>query len=108
MRTFDIERYELSKQLPQIIQGMDSKRCMHTRSGKFFVVESIMRNSVKEDYEVFFNVIRSTTRGVARIFVQSAYVRDSMHSNRLSLTKKISLYVILNNKLAGKQIRIQC
>lgn len=106
-RTFDIERYELSKRLPQIIQGMNSKWCMHTRHGKFFVVEPIILNNVQENYDVFFNVTRSTTKGVASIFVQSAYVRDSMHSNRLFLTKKISLYVILNNKLIGKPIRVQ-
>ena len=106
-RTFDIERYKLSIQLPRIIQCLDSKKCMHTGHGKFYVVESICLDSINKNYEVYFNVSRSTIKGIARIFVQSAYVRDSAHSIKRSSTKKISLYVILNNKLANKLIRIQ-
>lgn len=106
-RTFDLERYELSKQLPQIIQGLSSKRCMHTGKGNFFVVEVVTSSGAKEDYEVYFDVQNSSAKGViARLFVQSAYVRDERHINRLATTKKISFFVILNNKQAGKPIRM--
>ena len=106
-RTFDINRYGLSKQLPQIIQGLNLKKCMHTGKGNFFVIEVTTPNGVREDYEVYFEVERSTTKGVVRLFVQSAYVRDQGHCNRPPSTKPISLFVILHNKLAGKPIKIQ-
>jgi hypothetical protein len=106
-RTFNFERYELSKQLPQIIQELNFKNCMHTGKGNFFVVEVVTSSGVKENYEVYFEVKHSKTKGVAHLYVQSAYIRDLVHSNRPPATKKISLYVILHNKLAGKPIKIQ-
>jgi hypothetical protein len=66
-----------------------------------------MPNGVKQDYEVYFDVQRSNTKGVARLHVQSAYVRDTRHGNKPPTTKKISMFVILHHKLAGKQIKIQ-
>lgn len=105
-RTFSFVRYELSKKLPQIIKDLDTKKCMHTSKGNFYVIEVTMPNGIKEEYEVYFEVKRTTRKGVARLFIQSAYVRDNEHGNRSSSTKKISLFVILHNKLAGKEIKI--
>lgn len=105
-RTFDPKRYELSKQLPQIIQELGQRRCMHTGKGNFFVIEVSVPNSANEEYEVYFDIERSPTKGMVRLFVQSAYVRDTTHGNRLSVTKPISLYVILYNKLNGKPIKV--
>ncbi|MDP2805446.1 MAG: hypothetical protein Q8O24_05835 [Gallionellaceae bacterium] len=106
-RTFDFDRYELSKLLPQIIHSLNTKKCMHTGKGNFFVVEVITPNGNTEDYEIYFDVQRTGKSGVARLFIQSAYVRDPAHGNRLSTTKKISLFVILHNKLTGKSIKVQ-
>jgi hypothetical protein len=106
-RTFDFVRYELSKKLPEIIKGLNVKNCMHTGKGNYFVIEVMMPNGVKDDYEVYFEIKRSrSASGVANLYVQSAYVRDTIHSNRPPPTKKISLYVILNNTLAGKPIKV--
>lgn len=106
-RSFDFRRYELSKQLPLIIRELNIKKCMHTGKGNFFVIEVTMPSGLKDDYEVYFDVKRSNTNGGALLlFVQSAYVRDPMHGNRLAVTKKISLYTILNNRLTGKPIKL--
>lgn len=106
-RSFDFGRYHLSKQLPQIIKELNIKKCMHTGKGNFFVIEIIMPNGFKDDYEVYFDVKRSsTTDAVLLLFVQSAYVRDLTHKNRSATTKKISLYTILNNRLTDKPIKI--
>ncbi len=104
-RTFDFTRYELSKQLPNIIQNLHQKKCMHTGKGNFFLIEVIMPNGEKADYEVYFDIQRAN--GKARLFVQSAYVRDIAHGNKTKTTKKISLFVILHNRLTGKPINIQ-
>lgn len=105
-RSFDFERYHLSKQLPSIIKSLSIKKCMHTSKGNFFVIDVVTSNGVKEDYEVYFEVKRSAKKGRAFLFVQSAYIRDRRHGNRSAPTKKISVYVILHNILAGKPIRI--
>jgi hypothetical protein len=103
-RTFDFKRYELSKLLPGIIQDLHTRRCMHTGHGNFFVIEVIAASGVKENYEVYFEVKRSKTKGVAHLYLQTAYVRDVGVSKS---TQKISLFVILYNKITGKEIKIQ-
>lgn len=103
-RLFDFYRYELSKKLPDIIKGLDKKPCMHTGHGNFFVIEIIAPDGKKEEYEVYFEVKKSKPN-IAHLMVNSAFVADG---NRIrKQTKKISLYVILTNKLTGKPIKIQ-
>lgn len=105
-RSFDFLRYELSKQLPGIIQGLNLRKCMHTGNGNFFVVEIVLPNGIKQEYEVYFDVQRGSAADVAHLFVQSAFVRDPENANKRKSTKRISLYVILNNRLAGKPIKM--
>lgn len=103
-RTFDISRYELSKQLPQIVRSLDKLKCLHTGKNNFFVIEVIDAAGKKADYEVYFDVYPSKTAGKLHIFVQSAYIRDKKHGNR-PRNKKINFFIILHNRLAGKVIK---
>ncbi|MEO6825093.1 MAG: hypothetical protein ABI167_10305 [Nitrosospira sp.] len=104
-RTFDFVRYELSKKLPEIMSGLDKKKCLHSGKGNFFVIETITPNGDKKDYEVYFDVTKSKTPGFVSLYVQSAYIRDTYHKNRPN-NKKIAFVVILHNKLNGKEIKI--
>ena len=104
-RTFDFVRYELSKRLPEIIGGLHTRKCLHSGKGNFFVIETIAPDGDSRDYEVYFKVSKAETAGIINLYVQSAYIRDIHHKNR-PINKKIGFFVILHNKLVGKEIKI--
>jgi hypothetical protein len=100
-RVFDFQRYELSKQLPEIIQTLTKRKCYHTGKGNFFTVELVGDLGQKVEYDVFFEASR--INGLV-LFVQSAYVRDAQHSSR-PRAKPIRFEVILYNTLHNKPIK---
>ena len=100
-RVFDFVRYELSKQLPQIIQSLDKRKCYHTGKGNYFTVDI---QDVGE-YDVYFKVARSSKRGSLTLFVQSAYVRDQNHAENRPRKKPIRFSIIAYNTLMGKGIK---
>jgi hypothetical protein len=106
MRRFDFERYELSKQLPGIIEELGQRKCYHTGHDNFVSVALINANGQRVEYNVFFTASRSSRkRGVVNLYVQSAYVRDTAHSNRPRMNSPIRFYVILHNVLQNWPIR---
>lgn len=105
-RTFNFDRYELSKKLPEIVMSLHMRKCMHTTRGNYFVIDVDTPDAGKLEYEVFFNVGK-LENNVASIYIESAYVRDEAHmKNRPPTTKKISLFVLIYNKLNNKIIRV--
>lgn len=100
-RSFSFERYETSKLLPAIIQELNKKACMHTGHGNFFIVEIFSKKGIKLEYEVYFDVKKSSAE-IAHLIVNSAFVADGRRKRKQS--KKISFYIILNNKLTNKPI----
>lgn len=107
-RIFDFRRYELSKRLPQIIAELAQRKCYHTGKGNFFIVELVdAASGSSEEYEVYFEASRSSTRGLLNVFVQSAYVRDQGHlSARPAPRKPIRIEILLHNVQAGKPIKM--
>jgi hypothetical protein len=103
-RVFDFKRYELSKYLPEIVRGVSGKSCFHTGEGNFFVVEIVDNNEEKQEYEVYFKVSKSEK--LLRLFIESAYVRDSEHRSSQPAKKKISFFVIAYNILKNKPIKV--
>lgn len=104
-RVFDFKRWELSRYLPGILQALMERKCYHTGRGNFFAVEVVDHVGNKVNYEVFFTAYKPAGKKAnLRLVVQSAYVRDWVHSNRPH-TKAIRFGVILFNVLNGKEIR---
>lgn len=101
-RLFDFNRYELSKKLPEIIKELNKRSCMHTGHGNFFIIEIVNSEGEKAEYEVYFDV-KKVNSDKAHLFVNSAFAADGRRKRKQS--KKISLYIILHNKLAGIPIR---
>ena len=58
----------------------------------------------RKTYEVYFNVSR-VNRGLLRLFVQTAYVRDSARGSSQPKRKKINFFVIAHNTRMGKEIK---
>jgi hypothetical protein len=104
-RIFDFRRYELSKQLPAIFDTLERRKCYHTGKSNFLTVEGVDDSGNAVEYEIFFTVLRSSSRrGILNIFVQSAYIRDSQHG-RILPRKPIGFHLILFNTLHGKPIK---
>lgn len=106
-RTFCFTRYRLSRYLPDIIQGIGARKCLHTGKGNFFVVELVDDDGTTVEYEIYFDVRRATAkRGMMKIFVQSAYVRDTDSRPYRRHGKSIRFYVIAFNRQMNKPIKM--
>jgi hypothetical protein len=105
-RVFCARRYELSRLLSVIIDGLMARPCYHTEKGNFFIVEAVDELGTMQEYEIYFTASRATERGVLNLFVQSAYVRDRTHKGNRPKKKAIRLHVILHNTLTNKPIKV--
>jgi hypothetical protein len=104
-RVFDFVRYELSKRLPEIIEGLAQRKCYHTGKGNFFSVEIVREDGQVVEYDIFFAASRSSTKGKINLFVQSAYVRDADYASNRPHRKPVGFYVILFNTLNNRPIK---
>jgi hypothetical protein len=96
VRIFDFRRYELSKKLPKIVEELAGRKCHNSGKGNFFTIEIVDENGETSDYDVFFEVSKSSQRGRINLFVQSAYIRER---NTLEPSTPIKFLVILHNVL---------
>lgn len=103
-RVFDFARYELSKQLPTVIEQLIDRKCFHSGRGNFFVVELTTVAGEKAEYEIYFEASRAATKGIVNLYVQSAYVRDRQHADSRPKRKPIRFQIILHNVSTGKPI----
>jgi hypothetical protein len=100
-RIFDFHRYELSRQLPGVIENLMSCKCFHTERGNFFTIKALDDQGNKIEYEIYFAASKSSKAGVINLYIQSAYVRDAKHrpSRPRVDPKPIGFPVILYNTL---------
>lgn len=103
-RVFCFDRHQLSYRLPDIARQISQRPCYHSGQGNFFVVDLVNYSGVMEEYEVYFKVSRSG-KGLLRLFVESAYVRDKEHGTSQPIKKKINFFVIAHNIQVGKKIK---
>lgn len=103
-RVFDFKRYDLSKQLPDIVKKLGERRCFHTHHGSFFTIELVGEDGQKEEYEIYFKVSRASQKGRLNVYIQSAYVRDDKHHTSQPKKRKIGFQVIAYNVMHGKRI----
>jgi hypothetical protein len=105
IRVFDFLRYELSKRLPEIIEGLAQRKCYHTGKGNFFSIEIVRENGEVLEYDFFFVASRSSRKGKINLFVQSAYLRDANYASNRPERRPIGFFVILFNTLNNKPIQ---
>ena len=101
-RTFDFERYELSKRLPAIIESLSRRKCFQTDRSDFVTVEVIREDATIANYHVFFTVSRATKRGHLNLYISSAYVASRKAG---SSGRSIKFMVILHHTM--NQIKIK-
>jgi len=104
-REFCFTRYELSKQLPDIVRALDTHRCYHTRHGNFFTIERMTQEGKIVHYEVYFDIKREKG-GVMTCSIVSAYPKDTPQSQHKLRSRQIGFFVIAHNRRIGKPIKI--
>ncbi len=99
-RQFSFERYELSKQLPSIINSLGNKETLvcHAGHGKFAIVKVLDSNGEEVNYFVPFAVFKESKK--LRLHVQSAYpVTESP-----GRVKKVGFFAIAKNLLHDRKL----
>ena len=108
-RVFDFRRYALSLKLPGIIDQLMSRKCFHTGKDNFFTVELADEAGNRVEYEIYFTLSMSSTKGVLNLFIQSAYVRDPAYRPSRPKVKhwsSIRFGIILYNTLNNLPIKV--
>lgn len=104
-RVFDFRRYELSKLLPDIIQGLPDKKPFHNKHRRnFFTVEVLTESGSTVEYDIFFKV-KKKGKGRLEMIVETAFVRDPSYDSTRPEGKPIRFWIILHNTLNNKKIQ---
>lgn len=99
-REFDLTRYEVSKELPDIIGGLMQRKCSFALDRTFFTIETKQQGP----YEIYFSVYKNSFGKIA-LRVQSAYIRDEERLIDRPKWRTINFSTILNNVLHDKRMR---
>ncbi|PKG51928.1 hypothetical protein CXF87_09655 [Halomonas sp. MES3-P3E] len=100
-RVFCLERWQLSKMLPEVVRTLGNRKCLHTGREEFVTLK-VVEEGRTFDYAIFFIVSKSNAPGIdMNLFIVSAHERF----NALKYTKPIRFGVILMNRYQGKKIR---
>lgn len=102
-RAFDPERWELSRQLPELIRGLMTREVRHTNYGNFLTVELTDLNGGSVEYEVYFNVKKTGKQ--MYLVVSSAFPRDPAYLRARAQRRTMKLALILHNVQVGKPFR---
>jgi hypothetical protein len=90
-RAFAFDRHKLSKLLPQMLSELGSRSVYMSKSSNFFLLRQNPAIGFNGPYVVFFNVTRSTDKGVHVLMnVESAYMKPGM-ADRASPVKFTTL-----------------
>lgn len=99
-RPFNIERYHLSKELPNIIRSLGERTTLVYLAGygNFATVKILDSNGIEVNYFVVFTAFRESRR--LRLHITSAYPLEKDIGKR----KKVNFFVIAKNLLNNKKL----
>jgi hypothetical protein len=78
LRAFNLERYQLSLLLPDLIRSMGQRKVNFTKESNYLLVERVDLQGVRQQYVVFFDLKKAKGGRALRMFVQSAYVKAAL------------------------------
>lgn len=97
LRIFDLERYTLSKQLPNIIENLPEQFFYHGGYGRYCSCKIEDSNGITINYQIVYRVWKE--RGKMRFHIESAYPLEQQGK-----VKKVNFWVICYNLLKGKKL----
>jgi hypothetical protein len=98
-RHFNLERYHLSKGLPDIIRALGSPGTMvfHAQRGNYSTIKVTNSFGVEVDYFIAFSVFKENRK--LRMHVESAYPKENLGRQR-----KVNFWIIAHNLLNGRPL----
>ena len=103
VRTFDYDRYGLSKELRRIIESLDGRKCSFATHENFLTVDTVGQGGQPVRYGVFFNLKKLSVGNELLLVVQSAYALDPSKSTPHKGT--IGFKVLVGHTLRGTKPR---
>jgi hypothetical protein len=104
-RLFDFRRFEMSKLLPEIVQGLPERKPFHNANRRnFFTVEVVAENGQRVEYDIFFKV-KKKSKGRLEMIVETAFIRDPEYCATRPAGKPVRFWIILHNTLNNIRIR---
>lgn len=105
VRTFCMERYERSFELPAIFQTIERRRCEFTHGLRSTTNYVVVETSKNKRYAAFFDLRRLSSResDAVHLLVQSAYVLDS--DKAAPGRGRIHFHALLGHALRGTTAR---
>ena len=107
-RCFCENRYQWSKNLPNIFSTLVDRHCFFTGRQNWLTIEILDPSGEHLEYEVFFRITRQSTH-MLRVYVESAYVRNSSHLRSRPMPRrrrdKVRAKVLLAKRLRGEALR---
>jgi hypothetical protein len=100
VRLFDVDRWELSKRLPEIVLALAERTCQHAKENNFVTVEAVTADGDVLEYDIFFVASKAMRTGFINLFIQSAYIREQKQTG-----KRVGFLKILFSALNGKKLR---
>ena len=97
-RAFNLERFKLSKYLPEIIATLPEQFCYHGGYSRYCSCKITQEDGTKVNYQVVYRVWKQ--RGKLRFHVESAYPL----TGKLGRKKKVNFWVICHNLLKNKTL----
>ncbi|HCH24119.1 MAG TPA: heat-shock protein [Oceanospirillaceae bacterium] len=98
LRVFDIQRYELSLNIPQIIATLPNQFCYHGGYSRYCSCKIHTKDGASLYYQIVYRTWKQ--KGKLRFHIESAYALPS----RPSKAKKVNFWVICHNLLHGKKL----
>lgn len=100
VRFFSLERYEFSKNLPEIVRAIGtSEKCFFTPHRNYFVA----RTECGKEYRVFFSVKKRGAKKIS-VSVESAYAPDNPQRKKGSIKGFLLLAKTLRNEKIKKAL----
>lgn len=100
-RAFSLDRYELSKLLPELIKGLGNRSVYLSNSASYFILRDNPLPAFEGPYLVFFRAMKAREQGTdVHMLVQSAYIKPNM-ADRASAIKFTTL---IEKTALGQQV----
>jgi hypothetical protein len=104
LRLFDVRRWEMSKQLANIIRSLPDKKPRHNKSrGNYFSIEMVTESGAKVEYDIFFKVWKPG-KGRLEMLIETAFIRDPEYASNTPTGKPVRFWIILHNTRHGLMI----
>lgn len=107
-RIFDLDRYKLSKCLPDVVRTLDRRKCFHAKNQNFLTLGQPEGVPAGQEYQVFFDLRRGRAgRGdqsvpAVELIVQSAYAAPYGRAPRGRRRQPVGFRVLINGALDGR------